>query len=281
MKMKNTAFSVLVTMALLLPAGCKAPKDVSYFQDAESIINVAGKQPIKVRPEDKLSIVVKSKDPAVSDLFNLPVYSQRVGTGGVSAGNGTTVRNYNPSASDGISLYTVDPAGCIDFPLLGKLKIEGMTRSEVAGFIKGELMGRDLVKDPTVTVEFVNAGVNLIGEVTVPGRYDLNTDHLNLIEAIALAGDLTINGRRDNVRVLREENGKINVYTVDLTNLKNIAASPVYYLRQNDVVYVEPNDKRKRESSVNGNNALSTSFWISVASLITTAVTTIGVFVQK
>lgn len=281
MKMKNTAFSVLVTMALLLPAGCKAPKDVSYFQDAESIIDVAGKQPIKVRPEDKLSIVVKSKDPAVSDLFNLPVYSQRVGTGGVSAGNGTTVRNYNPSASDGISLYTVDPAGCIDFPLLGKLKIEGMTRSEVAGFIKGELMGRDLVKDPTVTVEFVNAGVNLIGEVTVPGRYDLNTDHLNLIEAIALAGDLTINGRRDNVRVLREENGKINVYTVDLTNLKNTAASPVYYLRQNDVVYVEPNDMRKREATVNGNNALSTSFWISVASLITTAVTTIGVFVQK
>lgn len=281
MKMKNTAFSVLVTMALLLSAGCKAPKDVTYFQDAESIINVAGKQPIKVRPEDKLSIVVKSKDPAVSDLFNLPVYSQRVGTGGVSAGNGTTVRNYNPSASDGISLYTVDPAGCIDFPLLGKLKIEGMTRSEVAGFIKGELMGRDLVKDPTVTVEFVNAGVNLIGEVTVPGRYDLNTDHLNLIEAIALAGDLTINGRRDNVRVLREENGKINVYTVDLTNLKNTAASPVYYLRQNDVVYVEPNDMRKREATVNGNNALSTSFWISVASLITTAVTTIGVFVQK
>lgn len=281
MKMKNTAFSVLVTMALLLPAGCKAPKDVTYFQDAESIIDVAGKQPIKVRPEDKLSIVVKSKDPAVSDLFNLPVYSQRVGTGGVSAGNGTTVRNYNPSASDGISLYTVDPAGCIDFPLLGKLKIEGMTRSEVAGFIKGELMGRDLVKDPTVTVEFVNAGVNLIGEVTVPGRYDLNTDHLNLIEAIALAGDLTINGRRDNVRVLREENGKINVYTVDLTNLKNTAASPVYYLRQNDVVYVEPNDMRKREATVNGNNALSTSFWISVASLITTAVTTIGVFVQK
>lgn len=281
MKMKNTAFSVLVTMALLLTAGCKAPKDVTYFQDAESIINVAGKQPIKVRPEDKLSIVVKSKDPAVSDLFNLPVYSQRVGTGGVSAGNGTTVRNYNPSASDGISLYTVDPAGCIDFPLLGKLKIEGMTRSEVAGFIKGELMGRDLVKDPTVTVEFVNAGVNLIGEVTVPGRYDLNTDHLNLIEAIALAGDLTINGRRDNVRVLREENGKINVYTVDLTNLKNTAASPVYYLRQNDVVYVEPNDMRKREATVNGNNALSTSFWISVASLITTAVTTIGVFVQK
>ena len=281
MKMKNTAFSVLVTMALLLTAGCKAPKDVTYFQDAESIINVAGKQPIKVRPEDKLSIVVKSKDPAVSDLFNLPVYSQRVGTGGVSAGNGTTVRNYNPSASDGISLYTVDPAGCIDFPLLGKLKIEGMTRSEVAGFIKGELMGRDLVKDPTVTVEFVNAGVNLIGEVSVPGRYDLNTDHLNLIEAIALAGDLTINGRRDNVRVLREENGKINVYTVDLTNLKNTAASPVYYLRQNDVVYVEPNDMRKREATVNGNNALSTSFWISVASLITTAVTTIGVFVQK
>lgn len=281
MKMKNTAFSVLVTMALLLPAGCKAPKDVTYFQDAESIINVAGKQPIKVRPEDKLSIVVKSKDPAVSDLFNLPVYSQRVGVGGVSASNGIVTRDYKPSTTDGMASYTVDPSGCIDFPLLGKLKIEGMTRSEVAGFIKGELMGRDLVKDPTVTVEFINSGVNLIGEVNSPGRYDLNVDHLNVLEAIALAGDLSINGRRDNVRVLREENGKINIYTLDLTNLKNTAASPAYYMRQNDVVYVEPTDKRKRDATVNGNNALSTSFWISVASLITTAVTTIGVFVQK
>lgn len=281
MKMKNTACAALMAMALLSVTGCKAPQDVSYFQDTESIINIAGRQPITVRPEDKLSIVVKSKDPAVSDLFNLPVYSQRVGVGGASVGNGTVSRDYKPTSTDGISTYTVDPSGCIDFPLLGKLKVAGMSRSEVAAFIKGELMGRDLVKDPTVTVEFINAGINMIGEVNSPGRYELNADHINVLEAIALAGDLSIAGRRDNVRVLREEDGQIKVYTLDLTNLKNTASSPAYYLRQNDVVYVEPNDMRKRQSTVNGNNALSTSFWISVASLITTAVTTVGVFVNK
>lgn len=142
-------------------------------------------------------------------------------------------------------------------------------------------MGRELVKDPTVTVEFVNTGINVMGEVMTPGRYDINRDHLTVLDALSLAGDLTINGRRENVKVLREENGQTKVYTLDLTDLNKLVKSPAYSLQQNDVVYVEPNDFRKRQTTVNGNNALSTGFWISVASLITSAVTTIGVFVNK
>ena len=264
-----------------LLTGCGTPKNITYFQNEESIVQMAQANPIKLKADDKLSIVVKSKDPAVSDLFNLGIYTSRYGTTGSQVISGSQVKSFRPGSNDGVSYYTVDPQGCIDFPVLGSLKVAGMTRSELAGFIKGELMGRELVKDPTVTVEFVNTGINVMGEVVSPGRYDINRDHLTVLDALSLAGDLTINGRRENVKVLREENGQTKVYTLDLTDLNKLVKSPAYSLQQNDVVYVEPNDFRKRQTTVNGNNALSTGFWISVASLITSAVTTIGVFINK
>lgn len=279
MRIKNFAFTALVGATLLL-GGCKAPQKVTYFQDDATVFNIVNDNPIRVRPDDKLNILVKSKDAAVADLFNLGIYTTRYGYSGSLTGTGATSYGYKASTQDGIAVYTVDQNGCIDLPIIGKVKIEGMTRSEVAGFIKGELMGRELVKDPTVTVEFANTGINVLGEVSKPGRYDMNVDHMNILEAISLAGDLNILGRRDRVRVIREEDGQTKIYTVDLTKTNELLSSPVYSLRQNDVIYVEPNDMRKRQSTVNGNNALSTSFWISVASLITTAVTTIGVFVK-
>lgn len=281
MRIKTLAIGGLVLVASIVTTGCKVPQKVAYFQDATDIVEMAKATPIMVRPDDKLNILVKSKDAAVSDLFNLGIYSTRYGQTGSVSGTGGTLRQYAPGANDGVANYTVDPEGYIDFPILGKLKVAGMTRSELAGFIKGELMARDLVKDPTVSVEFVNTGINMLGEVYRPGRYDLNVNNLNILEAISLAGDISINGRRDNVKVLREENGQMHVYTLDLTKLKDIAKSPGYNLQQDDIIYVEPTDMRKRQTTVNGNNALSTSFWISVASLITTAVTTVGVFVNK
>lgn len=281
MRISNILISVALGGMLFL-SSCKTPQNVAYFQNPETVVDVLSQQPIRLVPGDKLSIVVKSKDPMVSDLFNLPIYSQRVGTsGGTTNATGAQTQLYRATPSESTSAYTVSPEGVIDFPVLGNIKVTGMTRSELAAFIKGELMGRDLVKDPTVTVEFLNTGVNILGAVTNPGRYEINTDDYTLLEALAVAGDLTVGGQRENVKVLREENGQIKVYTVDLTDLKKTASSPVYYLRQNDVVYVEPNDMLKRNSTVNGNSALSVSFWISVASLITTAVTTIGVFVKK
>lgn len=281
MNLNKIAPAFAVTAILLAATSCKTPENVAYFQDTADVVNIVSKNPVKVRPEDKLTIIVKSKDPEVSSLFNMGVYSTRHSAPGNLNGSGIQTLTYNNSTNEGMSYYTVDPQGYIDFPILGKLKVEGMTRSELAGFIKGELMGRDLVKDPTVTVEFVNTGFNVLGEVSRPGRYDMNVDHMNVLEAISLAGDLSINGMRENVKVLREENGQVRVYKIDLTDLDAVAKSPAYYLQQNDIVYVEPNDIRKRQTTVNGNNTLSTSFWISVASLITTAVTTVGVFVTK
>ena len=154
--------------------------------------------------------------------------------------------------------------------MLGTLHLLGMTRGEVSAFIKGELIGRNLIKDPTVTVEFLNSGVSILGEVRSPGRYDMNRDNITILEAIALAGDLTIQGKRENVKVVRETpEGKILVYQLDLTAGGKLMESPGYYLKQNDVVYVEPSDYKKRETTVNGNSALSTGFWISAASLLT------------
>ena len=208
MKKLPIAMLMATVGAGFLLTGCGAPKNITYFQNEESIVQMAQANPIKLKADDKLSIVVKSKDPAVSDLFNLGIYTSRYGTNGAQVISGSQVKSFRPGSNDGVSYYTVDPQGCIDFPVLGSLKVAGMTRSELSGFIKGELMGRELVKDPTVTVEFVNTGINVMGEVMTPGRYDINRDHLTVLDALSLAGDLTINGRRENVKVLREENGE-------------------------------------------------------------------------
>lgn len=180
-----------------------------------------------------------------------------------------------------MSNYTVTPSGDIDFPVLGMIHVEGMTREQLAAFIKGDLVGKGLVKDPVVTVEFLNTGYSVMGEVNSPGRFDINKDKLNILEALAIAGDLTIQGQRNNITVLREENDGVHTYKLDLTNLQDLTKSPAYYVQQSDVIYVEPNDIRKRQTTANGNNVLSTGFWVSVASLLTSVVTTIGVFVVK
>lgn len=273
----------LVVAAGLMAGACSTPKNVTYFQDTDSaaIIASARHTPVSVRPGDRLAIIVKTKDPALSDLFNLPVYSTRIGQGGSLNGTGAESRMYTGPNAESVANYTVSPEGDIDFPMIGKLHVSGMTRAELSGFIKGELMGRDLVKDPTVVVEFLSAGINVLGEVLRPGRYDMNKDDITLLDALALAGDLTINGQRQNVKVLREENGQLETYIIDLTDASSMVASPGYRLRQNDVIYVEPDKIKKRSTTVNGNNALSLSFWMSVASVLTSVVTTVAVFVNK
>lgn len=277
-------YSSYLLISSFLITGCKTPQDVAYFQDVQEIsangVVIPSSGEIKIEPNDKLSIVVKTMDPTLSALFNLSTVTDRVGeTTTLNTGAGT-LRN-SAAVSTGISKYTVDPNGTIDFPVLGEIKVAGMTRAELSGFIKGELMGRDLAKDPVVTVEFVNLGVSLLGEVARPGMYDINQDKISLVEAISMAGDLTLQGKRDNVSVIREENGVVKNYKVDLTNFKELTESPVYYLKQGDIVYIEPNDMKKRQTTTNGNNVYTTGFWISVASLLTSVTTTVGVFVLR
>lgn len=245
---------------------CSAPSRVTYFQDlrpGESEQKVIAATEIKVRPGDKLSIIVNSRDPQLTQLFNLPYVGQQIGQGSVTA-------NATSSNSQGVSGYTVDEKGMIDFPVLGKIEIAGKNREEIAAFIKGELLAKNLVKDPVVTVEYMNLCISVLGEVAKPGRYSIDRDKVTVLDAISMAGDLTIYGKREKVLVLREEEGVQHVYGINLCSAEHLYTSPVYYLRQNDVVYVEPNSVRARQATVNGNNVRSTSFWISLASLLTT-----------
>lgn len=276
MKLKSILRKALTMAAVAaMITGCSTPKNIAYFQDGENakvIETVMLEQnAIKVQPYDKLSIVVNSKDPALSQLFNLSVVTNYAKQAGGFSGSGSHTWDFAPSVNEGISTYTVSPEGTIDFPILGELKIAGMTRDELAGYIKGELVGRNLIKDPIVTVEFLNIGFSVLGEVNRPGRFDLNKDVINIIEAISLAGDLSIQGQRENVMLLRQGQNGLETYRIDLTNIEETTKSPAFFLKQGDVIYVEPNNIRKRQTTNNGNNLMNVSFWISVASLLTTA----------
>lgn len=277
-RISKNILSIVGLAFMLYATGCSAPKNVAYFQDmTEEVIKVTEPHQIKIEPNDKLQIVVSSIDPSISDMFNLPIVTDRVGDNLASMGTGNL---HAKGASEGLANYTVNPEGYIDFPVLGMLKVSGLTRTELSYFIKGELMGKELVKDPVVTVEFVNMGVSILGEVARPGRYDINQDQITILQALTMAGDLTIQGKRENVALIREEDNGIKTYRVDLTNFQDLANSPAYYLKQGDLIYVEPNNVRKRQTTANGNNVLSTGFWISVASLLTSVLTTVAVFIR-
>lgn len=265
---RNNVFYILCLMmtGMLAFNSCSSSKEVVYFQDlrpGESEIKLPEVQPITVRPEDKISIIVNSRDQELTNLFNLPYVTKRLGQPVLKNGiSGST-------NDQGVSGYTVDAEGNIDFPVLGKVHVEGMQRGEIAETIKNELVNKNLVKDPVVTVEFMNLSVSVMGEVNNPGRFSIDRDRITILDALSLAGDLTIYGNRSKVLVLREENGVQRTYGIDLTSGEYVYTSPAYYLQQNDLVYVEPNAVRARQSTVNGNNVRSTSFWISLASLLT------------
>lgn len=252
----------LLVMGTVGLSSCGSSKHVVYFQDlklGESEVKLPEVQAITVQPEDKISIIVNSRDPQLTNLFNLPYVSRQLGSSSSEASG----------SSQGVSGYTVDAHGDIDFPVLGKVHVAGMKRQEIAEYIKGELVRENLVKDPVVTVEFMNLCVSVLGEVNNPGRFSIDRDRLTVLDALSLAGDLTIYGNRYKVIVLRQEDDVQRVYGIDLTSGEHVYSSPAYYLQQNDVVYVEPNAVKARQSTVNGNNVRSTSFWISLASLLT------------
>jgi len=245
---------------LFLLFSCNTSKKIVYLQD--SVDGVAVKtEPnlgIVIQPKDMLSIVVSSKTPELAAPFNLPVASYQAGSEITGSGN-----------SQRLLGYVVDNDGKIDFPTLGKLKVSELTRWQLSDMIKQQLIDDGQLKDPIITIEFMNFRVSVIGEVGSPGTYNITGDRVTLFEAISMAGDLTIYGRRDNVSVTREKNNEQTTYKVDLRS-KKLYNSPIYYLQQNDIVYVEPNKVRAGQSTINENNFKSVSLWISLASFITT-----------
>lgn len=269
--MKNSrkcrkALLLLIASAWL--ASCSTPKDVTYFQDAEALNGMAiqAEQQFRLQPEDKINIVVNSSNPMLEKQFTLTTMN----TSYVLGSSVTPKTTTNSTGNNQMIAYTVDEQGTIDFPILGKISVLGKTRQEVATYIQDRLIARELVNDPIVTVEYVNLGVNVLGEVNKAGHIDINKDHFTILDALSRAGDLTINGDRRRVLVTRQVDGVNQVYTVDMTNMQTLLNSPAYYLQQNDLVYVSPTDKRKREARATGNTFNTPAVWISIASLLTT-----------
>lgn len=246
MHITKHAVGLIVATALL--GSCSTPKNITYFPELHdgSVVRAEKVLEVTARPKDRLSVRVSTQSEKLSGQFN-PVTS----AGGDSQG----------------ASYTVDSNGDINFPALGRVHVAGLTREQVAGKLE-DMLKADLVKDAMVAVEFANTGFSVLGEVKSPGRYDFSKDRLTIIDAIAIAGDLTMDGMRENILVLRSSgDGRQEAYRVNLLNATTLASSPVFYLQQDDVIYVEPNDKAKRETTASGNTPYTPSFWISLGTI--------------
>lgn len=249
----------LIICLLVCLTGCKTQEKINYLQDVEPGVpqQIESRQSIIIQPKDMLSIIVSTKDPELAAMFNMSVQANRAG-----------VPIFSSAYNQYLSGYVVDNNGDIDFPVLGKIHAAGLSRWALQEKITRELTERDLLKDMVVTIEFMNFKVSVLGEVKNPGTYSIEGDKVTVLEAIAMAGDLTIYGLRDEVYVIREENGERQNFKLDLRS-KDIFNSPAYYLRQNDIIYVQPNEVRAGQSTINQNSVRSISLWLSITSLLT------------
>lgn len=241
--MKKIYQILYIAIAAVALASCGSSKDVVYFQNADEISVEASRMlyDAKIMPKDQLTIFIHTTDPQASAPFN------------VSA-----------SVPQGVG-YLVDNEGNIDFPVLGKLHVGGMTRTQCQEMIAGRLKPYLAEgENPMVTVGMSSYRVTVLGEVSSPQVVPVTTEKMSILEAIATAGDLTIYGKRDNVLLIREkETGEKEMHRLNLTDA-NLINSPYYYLQQNDVVYVEPNKTKAKNASVSS----STTIWLSLASTL-------------
>tara|TARA_R110002051_G_scaffold199926_2_gene266932 strand:+ start:6141 stop:6917 length:777 start_codon:yes stop_codon:yes gene_type:complete len=248
----NTTFKKLffVAVSVLLFANCVSKKDIIYFQNDEiDQVKVSNSYKTIIKPDDLLNITITALDIEAVRPFNLAAVT------------------YATSSNSAIGVaqqqsYLVDTNGEIDFPVLGKLKIGGLTRDETINLLKDKL-SPDYIKEPNVNIRIANYKISVMGDVQRPGSYNIPNERITILDALALAGDINISGQRNNILIIREEESKKVQYRVDIRS-NNLLTSPVYYLQQNDVVYVEPNYARIQSASANSN----TSIVISISSVL-------------
>ena len=254
-------FLLLIIMVLALFSSCHTQEKVIYFQDMHNRESFSTQtiEAMKLQPGDKVSIIVSSAaTPDQAVRYNLVVAQQQVGS--------ATARQNNQ-----VALYTIDEHGEVDVPCMGRIKISGLTRSDAAAKIQN-LFRNGILNDAVVTINAYDQFITILGDVKNPGRVQIGRDNITLLEAIGQAGDLNITARRDRILVMRQEGNETKSYYVDIRS-KNLMNSPVYNLRQNDVIIVQPNKFKANQSTNNANSLTQIGTWISIASFATTLIT--------
>jgi polysaccharide biosynthesis/export protein len=238
-------------LVIMLLFSCASRNDVVYYQNINNIENASSfaNYEIKIQPDDLLSIIVSAEDSEITKPFNLIASDSQSSDSGTSSSSG----------------YLVDVNGFIDFPVLGRVKVGGLLRSEVVSLLQDKIS--KYIKQPIISIRLINFKVAVQGEVNFPGVYAVGTERITLIEALSKAKDLTIYGKRDNVLIIRENNGIKTYNRVDITKADFIN-SPFYYLAQNDVIYVEPN-----KTKINGSKiGTDTNLILSAVSILITVI---------
>lgn len=253
------SFKLLVVAAAVLLASCGTQKkSILYLQDAvaDQPETIANQYELRIKPSDILGITVNSRFAELAAPFNLNATSyQTVGTG--------------KTGGSQIQGQVVDDAGYISMPVLGKIKAAGFTRSELAADIEQRLITGGHIKDPVVNIQYLNFKINVLGEVGRPGEFSINSDRVTLFDALSMAGDITDYGVKERITVIREQNGQRTIAYLDATST-DVFKSPYYYLQQNDIIIVDPDEIKQQNVSVNqkGRNTLSV-----ITSILSIAVT--------
>ena len=254
---KNT-MKILKTLLLVAVAvvicGCSAVKRTVYLQDAEnnSAIKAVSEEQIRIKPLDRLTIVVSSKDPELAAPFNA--------TSSYNSLSSNPMGSSTANGASSLQTRTVDENGVLYIPIIGNIYCAGKTRSELSAEIAQKIKNGGYISDAVVNIQFVDMKIFVLGEVERPGQYDITRDHVTILEALAMAGDMTIHGNRQTVTVVRKEEGKTKSYVLNMLDTK-MFESPAYYLQQNDVVYVQPNKYKAATAEINQNR----NFWLSIA----------------
>ena len=240
---------IFILGALLL-ASCATNKRAAYIQQVQTDIPTAIEQDyqIRIKPLDRLTVTINSKDPELAAPFNAA--SSYNSLNGLSS--------YSSSSNGNLQILTVDKEGKIQLPIIGEIDCDGLTRNELA----------KKIENPIVIIQFADVKFSVLGEVARPGQFSITKDRISLFDALAMAGDLTIYGQRENVALIREENGMRTVHYFDLKN-PDILTSPYFYLQQDDVVYVTPNKYKAQAGEINQNR----SFYISLVSVAVSVAT--------
>jgi len=250
-----TSYIILLTSSIIILSSCGSVKNVAYLQNSDSIFFARSEYlyDARIMPKDILTITVNTVNPEAAEPFNLTV---------PTSFNNQTRSTYSQPI---LQTYLVDNNGRIDYPVLGTLQVGGLSKSECEKMIHDKILPYlNATENPVVTVRMSNYKISVIGEVNRPGMFTVSNEKINILEALAQAGDLTIYGVRDKVKLIREDaKGRKDVITLNL-NDANIINSPYYYLQQNDIVYVEPNKVKARNSTI----GQSTTIWLSATSIL-------------